>query len=91
MGAYCVVCDYAYYANSIEHVHRCNTEAQPRQGLGYMYTYLACTLGDVHNCIAFASATEVCCATVERLPAANRRMILFVISLLQLFTVSATY
>ena len=35
--------------------------------------------------IAFANDAEACCAAVERLPTANRRMVLFVISFLQLF------
>jgi hypothetical protein len=38
-----------------------------------------------NDCIAFASDAEACCAAVERLPTANRRVILFVISFLQLF------
>ncbi len=44
-----------------------------------------------NDCIAFASDTEACCAAVEWLPTANCRVVLFVISFLQLFTVSATY
>ncbi|KAN0135437.1 hypothetical protein V8E53_006716 [Lactarius tabidus] len=38
-----------------------------------------------NDCIAFASDAEACCAAVERLPTANRRVVLFVISFLQLF------
>ncbi|KAH9040844.1 hypothetical protein EDB84DRAFT_1576937 [Lactarius hengduanensis] len=37
------------------------------------------------DCIAFAGDAEACCAAVERLPTANRRVVLFVISFLQLF------
>ncbi|KAF8482505.1 hypothetical protein DFH94DRAFT_367952 [Russula ochroleuca] len=38
-----------------------------------------------NDCIAFANDAEACCAAVERLPTANRRVVLFVISFLQLF------
>ncbi|KAI9510925.1 hypothetical protein F5148DRAFT_1175297 [Russula earlei] len=38
-----------------------------------------------NDCIAFADDAEACCAAVERLPTANRRVVLFVISFLQLF------
>ncbi|KAH9027308.1 hypothetical protein EDB85DRAFT_2148575 [Lactarius pseudohatsudake] len=38
-----------------------------------------------NDCIAFAGDAEACCAAVERLPTANRRVVLFVISFLQLF------
>jgi hypothetical protein len=38
-----------------------------------------------NDCIAFASDAEACCAAVERLPTTNRRVVLFVISFLQLF------
>ncbi|KAH9029363.1 hypothetical protein EDB83DRAFT_2507870 [Lactarius deliciosus] len=38
-----------------------------------------------NDCIAFAGHAEACCAAIERLPIANRRAVLFVISLLQLF------
>ena len=37
------------------------------------------------DCIAFANDAEACCAAVERLPTANRRVVLFVISFLQCF------
>ena len=32
-----------------------------------------------NDCIAFANDAEACCAAVERLPTANRRVVLFVI------------
>ncbi|KAI0288123.1 hypothetical protein BC826DRAFT_1107936 [Russula brevipes] len=38
-----------------------------------------------NDCIAFANDADACCAAVERLPTANRRVVLFVISFLQLF------
>ncbi|KAH9986741.1 hypothetical protein BJV74DRAFT_774723 [Russula compacta] len=38
-----------------------------------------------NDCVAFANDPEACCAAVERLPTANRRVVLFVISFLQLF------
>ncbi|KAH9014928.1 hypothetical protein EDB85DRAFT_2028433 [Lactarius pseudohatsudake] len=38
-----------------------------------------------NDCIAFAGDAEACCAAVERLPTANRHVVLFVISSLQLF------
>ncbi|KAI0256424.1 hypothetical protein BJV78DRAFT_1273252 [Lactifluus subvellereus] len=38
-----------------------------------------------NDCIAFANDAEACCTAVERLPTANRRVVLFVISFLQLF------
>ncbi|KAH9014920.1 hypothetical protein EDB85DRAFT_2157100 [Lactarius pseudohatsudake] len=38
-----------------------------------------------NDCIAFAGDAEACCAAVERLPTANRRVVLFVIGFLQLF------
>ncbi|KAH9165489.1 hypothetical protein EDB89DRAFT_2076763 [Lactarius sanguifluus] len=38
-----------------------------------------------NDCIAFAGDAEACCAAVEQLPTANRRVVLFVISFLQLF------
>jgi RhoGAP domain len=40
---------------------------------------------EMYNNIAFANDSEACCAAVERLPTANRRVVLFVISFLQLF------
>ncbi len=35
-----------------------------------------------NNCIAFASDAEACCAAAERLPTADRRVVLFVINFL---------
>ncbi|KAH9022833.1 hypothetical protein EDB85DRAFT_1993586 [Lactarius pseudohatsudake] len=35
-----------------------------------------------NDCIAFSGDAEACCAAVERLPMANRRVVLFVISFL---------